>query len=106
MNISNKFSIINENIKSLNAYCENGMVFVQVVLNAGFNGSISIANLTDLDFAPRIETNGIYSCLSTYGDKSKYVGSSFKINGAMYIWFDAALSNTEMITFVYPKKFS
>jgi hypothetical protein len=101
MNITDQFTLNTDNAR-INAYVENGVVVVNVSLKAGFNGSVNVADLTNLKYAPRTSVYGYYCNVSTATDKNKYVGSYINDVGDMYVWCDSAISNSGQVTFTYP----
>ena len=99
--ITDQFTVNSDQVK-LFAYAENGMVVIDIKLRAGYNGSVNIANLNNLKYAPRVTTYGSYNCTGSGADKNAYLGSYLDRVGTMYVWCDSAIAGIEHVTFVYP----
>ena len=89
------------------AYIENGTVLITVVINNGYIGSNIIGTITDSKYRPRAYVGGAYCGMSSGADSKKYVASRIDTNGRITVWTTEAIIGTaEVISFVYPLKFS
>lgn len=101
IDITDQFTVNSDKVR-LFAYAENGMVTIDIQLIAGFNGSINIANLNNLKYAPRITAYGFYNCTGSGADKNAYLGSYIDRVGTMYVWCDKEIVGIEHVTVLYP----
>lgn len=101
IDISSQFTVNSDKVR-LFAYAENGMVTIDIQLGPGFNGSVNIANLNNLKYAPRITAYGFYNCTGSGADKNAYLGSYIDRVGTMYVWCDNEIAGTEHVTVLYP----
>ena len=100
--ISSKFTK-NSGVKNIVAYVENGVVFIYVRLNASATGVVTV-QLSDLAYAPRVISLGVYASTSTVNDMNKYIASNISNEGVISIWLKEPLLYEESIAFTYPLK--
>lgn len=101
IDITDQFTVNSDKVR-LFAYAENGMVTIDIQLRPGFNGSVNIANLNNLKYAPRITSYGFYNCTGSGADKNAYLGSYIDRVGTMYVWCDNEIFGIEHVTVLYP----
>ena len=100
-NVSNQVQAYDPNILKIDAYTENGCIFVHIIIKAGTNGIARFSVLTE-KHCPRFTITGSYSSLSGAPDAQKFRGAQIDTDGNGYVYLGDPLAYDEIATFVYP----
>ena len=93
----------NELFSISNAYYENGVVYLEGTIKAGWYGDKQ-KTMIPLKYCPRYITFVTLSFTSTNSDQNKISSMYITDNGNVYAWIVDGLSYNERFSAIYPLK--
>lgn len=93
----------NELFSISNAYYENGVVYLEGTIKAGWSGDKQ-KTMIHLKYCPRYITFVTLSFTSTNSDQNKISSMYITDNGNVYAWIVDGLSYNERFSAIYPLK--
>ena len=85
------------------SYCENGSIYIRLVLVEGLSGNQVLGNIQNEDYYPRSDTLGQIG-FSSATDPEKFIGASISAKGEIKVWLKESLTTKENLVFQYPVK--